>query len=191
MKTDFSVNIHVDLGVTPEVVALVTAIIGHKQMPMVQQPSASEQPEPAPTPAKRGRGRKAATTEAPADNAKAAPADVDANEQAPTQTVTEPQPEAEQAPEPEQPKELTEQDIREAMHRTRQRIEGENYKDETDSEAYTKYHRQLTANFKNIAALLGADKPSALPADKRASFIAQCDELQVLEDGTIGTKCPY
>lgn len=173
MKTDFSVNIHVDLGVTPELVALVNAIIGHRQPTEwgpIPEPPASEQPKPK-------RGRKAATAKA---------------DEAPAPEVEQPA-DAEQQPEPEaqEPKELTEQDIREAMHRTRQRIEGENYKDETDSEAYTKYHRQLTANFKNIAALLGADKPSALPADKRASFIAQCDELQVLEDGTIGTKCPY
>ena len=77
------------------------------------------------------------------------------------------------------------------MHKTRQRIEGEDYKENTDGEAYKKYHKALTAQFKNIAALLGADKPSALPTDKIESFIKQCDELQILKDGTIGTECPY
>src|SRR5574344_650830 len=104
----------------------------------------------------------------------------------------EPQPDAE-TPQPEtsqEPKELTEQDIREAMHRTRQRIEGENYKEETDSELYKKFHRQLTAQFKQIAAFLGADKPSALPLEQRASFIRQCDEL-VVEGDTITTKVPF
>ncbi len=186
MKTDFSVHIHVDLGVTPELVALVNAVIGHRQMPTVEapkpEPSASEQPEAA-APAKK-RGRKAATAEAPAPEVEAP-----AEEAAP-----EPEPEAE-APAEAEPKELTEQDIRDAMHRTRQRIEGENYKDETDGELYKKYHRQLTSWFKNTAALLGSDKPSALITEKgqdeARQFIAECDRLEVLEDGTIGIKAPY
>ena len=81
------------------------------------------------------------------------------------------------------------------MHRTRQRIEGENYKDETDGELYKKYHRQLTSWFKNTAALLGSDKPSALITEKgqdeARQFIEECDRLEVLEDGTIGIKAPY
>ena len=32
MKTDFSVHIHVDLGVTPELVALVNAVIDHPEL---------------------------------------------------------------------------------------------------------------------------------------------------------------
>lgn len=187
MKTDFSVHIHVDLGVTPELVALVNAVIGHRQMPTVEapkpEPSASEQPEAA-APAKK-RGRKAATAEAPAPEVEAP-----AEEAAP-----EPEPEAEaeaEAPAEAEPKELTEQDIRDAMHRTRQRIEGENYKDETDGELYKKYHRQLTSWFKNTAALLGSNKPSALITEKgqdeARQFIEECDRLEVLEDGTIGIK---
>jgi len=185
MKTDFSVHIHVDLGVTPELVALVNAVIGHRQMPTVEapkpEPSASEQPEAA-APAKK-RGRKAATAEAPAPEVEAP-----AEEAAP-----EPEPEAEAEAQAEaEPKELTEQDIRDAMHRTRQRIEGENYKDETDGELYKKYHRQLTSWFKNTAALLGSDKPSALITEKgqdeARQFIEECDRLEVLEDGTIGIK---
>lgn len=188
MKTDFSVHIHVDLGVTPELVALVNAVIDHRPMPTVEapkpEPSASEQPEAA-APAKK-RGRKVATAEAPAPEVEAP-----AEEAAP-----EPEPEAEaEAPAEAEPKELTEQDIRDAMHRTRQRIEGENYKDETDGELYKKYHRQLTSWFKNTAALLGSDKPSALITEKgqdeARQFIEECDRLEVLEDGTIGIKAPY
>ena len=117
-----------------------------------------------------------------------------------TQAATEPKPEA-PAAEPQQPasagpqeaaKPLTAEDVRAAMHRARQRIEGEDYKDNTQSEAYKRYHRQLTAEFKSIAALLGAEKPSALPEDQRAQFIAQCDELGIKDDGTIGvTKLPF
>lgn len=190
MKTDFSVHIHVDLGVTPELVALVNAVIGHRQMPTVEapkpEPSASEQPEAA-APAKK-RGRKAATAEAPAPEVEAPEVEAPTEEAAP-----EPEPEAEaEAPAEAEPKELTEQDIRDAMHRTRQRIEGENYKDETDGELYKKYHRQLTSWFKNTAALLGSDKPSALITEKgqdeARQFIEECDRLEVLEDGTIGIK---
>ena len=110
--------------------------------------------------------------------------------------VSEPQqaPEPAQAPAPASAaaKPLTAEDVRAAMHRARQRIEGEDYKDNTQSEAYKRYHRQLTAEFKSIAALLGADKPSALPEVQRAQFIAQCDELGIKDDGTIGvTKLPF
>lgn len=106
--------------------------------------------------------------------------------------VENPEPEAPAAPKPlaeaavQQPeKKLTEEDIRACMHRTRQRFEGEDYKENTDSEAYKKYHKQLTGMFKRIAALLGADKPSALPADKRQAFINECAALIIDENGFI------
>lgn len=85
----------------------------------------------------------------------------------------------------------TMEDVRSAMHRARQRIEGENYKEQPDSEGYKKYHKQMTAAFKNISVLLSADKPSALPEDKRASFIGQCNEIIVKDDGTIGINVPF
>lgn len=107
------------------------------------------------------------------------------------QPAAEPKPFAE-APVQQPAKELTEEDIRAAMHRTRQRFEGEDYKENTDSEAYKKYHKQLTGMFKQIAAVLGADKPSALPADMRASFIAECDALIIDEKGFIAPPpAPY
>ena len=173
MKTDFSISVQVNIGVTPEVVKLVAAIL-QRTPPTAIAPATSEQHDEvtAPTKAKPGKGK--AKTDTPD-----------------TSTVeTAPEAVAEEAPEAAGPKELTEQDIREAMHRTRQRIEGEDYKNNTDSDGYKKYHKQLTAQFKNIAALLGSDKPSTLPADKRESFIKQCDEL-VVENGEITTPCPY
>lgn len=181
MKTDFSINVQVNIGVTPEVVQLITSIL-QRTPPTEIAPAAIEQPE-ATAPAKPKPGKGKAKQEAPAPDAEVA------------QNTTEAAPEAEaQAEEtaaaPAGPKELTEQDIREAMHRTRQRIEGEDYKNNTDSEGYKKYHKQLTATFKNIASLLGSDKPSTLPADKRGLFIKQCDEL-VLQNGEIVTPCPY
>ncbi len=215
MKTDFSINVQVNLGVTPEIVALVNAILSHRptavqsnealldthdQVDNKAEESATAQPQPPTT--NRGRKKKeeaaidtdtkpeAEPTKEPAGNEEqeAAANEADANGE---QAGAAPQGESQAPTTPTTPKELTAEDVRAAMHKTRQRIEGEDYKENTDGEAYKKYHKALTTQFKNIAALLGADKPSALPTDKIESFIGQCDELQILEDGTIGTECPY
>ena len=214
MKTDFSINVQVNLGVTPEIVALVNAILCHR--PTVA-PTAEEaldgngrvdnKPEDT-TPAqpqqptnKRGRKKKEEAaadkpepTKEPAgdEQQEAAANEADANggqeeakaEEAAPQNEGQAKAEAEQKP-------LTAEDVRAAMHKTRQRIEGEDYKENTNGDLYKKYHKPLTAQFKNIAALLGAEKPSALPPDKIASFMEQCDELRVMEDGTIGPILPF
>lgn len=184
MKTDFSINVNVSIGVTPEVVALVTSILT-KQPTATAAPVASDQPEATvqePAPARRTRKAK---TDAPANEPEPqSEAPTDAPEPEP-----QPEPSAEAAPAAEA-KELTEQDIREAMDRTRKRIEGEDYKNNTDSEGYVKYHKVLTATFKNIAALLGSDKPSTLPVEKRADFISECDALTV-ENGEITKKLAF
>lgn len=83
-------------------------------------------------------------------------------------------------------------DVRAAMDRTRRRIEGENYKEDTSSEGYKKWHRQLTGWFKATAALHGADKPSALPDhESRKGFIAECDQVQIKDDQLAGGDCPF
>lgn len=144
---------------------------------------------------------KAVTKEIGAQTRRESSIEVSVSTKADTAETADPMTTAEEVPEPPQPapepkpfaeapvqqpeKELTEEDIRAAMHRTRQRFEGEDYKENTDSEAYKKYHKQLTGMFKQIAAVLGADKPSALPADMRASFIAECDALIIDEKGFI------
>lgn len=191
MKTDFSINVQVNIGVTPEVVQLVTAILTKQPTAVVVPATSSEQPAntdaPTPAPAKKGRKGKAAEAEAPANEPEPEP---QPGAEAPT-----PEPETPaNAPEPEpkaEAKELTEQDIRDAMDRTRKRIEGEDYKNNTTSELYTKYHKVLTATFKNIASLLGSEKPSQLPAEKRAEFIAECDALKVQQDGTISKDLAF
>lgn len=220
MKTDFSINVQVNLGVTPEIVALVNAILSHR--PTVapnaeealngngQVDNKSEDTTPAqpqqPT-NKRGRKKKEEAaadkpepTKEPAgdEQQEAAANEADANgEQVAEQEEAKAEEAAPQnegqakAPAEAEQKPLTAEDVRAAMHKTRQRIEGEDYKENTNGEAYKKYHKQLTAQFKNIAALLGAEKPSALPPDKIANFIEQCDGLQIMEDGTIGSKCPF
>ena len=212
MKTDFSINVQVNLGVTPELVAMVSAILAHRPKKLEgaldnqgaqleNDPEEQQPPTPkeeaaaslAPT-TKRDRKKKdpepPQTKEKPGSEeeeaaANQAEANADGSEQQPEE---QPQPEAKQE---EAAKPLTEEDVRAAMHRTRQRIEGEDYKDNPTSEQYQKYHKPLTAQFKNIAALLGSDKPSTLPEDKREQFIKQCDELKIMEDGTIGSDCPF
>ena len=179
MKTDFSINVNVSIGVTPEVVALVTSILT-KQLDQIVVPgvvSNTKPEEAAQAPVRKTRKAKGeAAAEAPA-----ADAPVDQQEEETPADQPEPQPEAEA----ETNRELTEEDVREAMHKVRQRIEGENYKENTDSENYKKYHRVLTQTFKNISALLGSDKPSTLPADKRADFISEINALVVNDKGEI------
>ena len=220
MKTDFSINVQVNLGVTPEIVALVNAILSHRPTiaptaeealngneqvdnkpedatpAQPQQPTnkrgrkkkedaAADKPEPTKEPAG-DEQQEAAANEADANGEQVAKQEEAQAEEAALQNEgqAKAQAEAEQKP-------LTAEDVRAAMHKTRQRIEGEDYKENTNGEAYKKYHKPLTAQFKNIAALLGAEKPSALPPDKIADFIEQCNGLQIMEDGTIGSNCPF
>ena len=218
MKTDFSINVQVNLGVTPEIVALVNAILCHR--PTVA-PTAEEaldgngrvdnKPEDT-TPAqpqqptnKRGRKKKeetatdkpeptketagdeqqeAAVNEADSNGEQVAEQEDAKEEEAAPKDEGQAEAQAEQKP-------LTAEDVRAAMHKTRKRIEGEDYLENTKGDLYKKYHKPLTATFKNIAALLGAEKPSALTPDKIASFMEQCDELHVMEDGTIGPILPF
>lgn len=224
MKTDFSINVQVNLGVTPEIVALVNAILCHR--PTVaptdeealngngqvdnkpedtapaqpQQPTnrrgrkkkeeaAADKPEPTKEPAG-AEQQEAAANEADANGEQVAKQEEAQAEEAASQNEGQAKAQAEAEAEAEQ-RPLTAEDVRAAMHKTRQRIEGEDYKENTNGEAYKKYHKPLTAQFKNIAALLGAEKPSALPPDKIADFIEQCNGLQIMEDGTIGSNCPF
>lgn len=212
MKTDFSINVQVNLGITPELVRLMGAILNYEptttptpEGTLGAQAQAEEKPEsntpaaPQPPTAKQGGKKKKAQADTkPSGNeaagdgespeVKSSETDTKEADEAADQATAETKEADRQA---DTPKELTEEDVRAAIHKTRQRIEGEDYKEHTDSDAYKKYHRVLTAEFKNISALLGADKPSALPAGQRANFIKRCDDLRVMEDGKIGTQCPY
>ena len=199
MKTDFSINVQVNFGVTPEIVALVNAILCHRPtvVPTAEEaldgnsqvdnkpedttPAQPQQPTKEPAGDEQ---QEAAANEADANGEQVAEQQEAKAEEAAPQDEGQAEAQAEQKP-------LTAEDVRAAMHATRQRIEGEDYKENTNGDLYKKYHKPLTAQFKNIAALLGADKPSALPSDKIADFIEQCNGLQVMEDGTIGSNCPF
>lgn len=195
MKTDFSINVQVNLGVTPEIVALVNAVLCHRptvvptaeealngngQVNNKQEDTTTEHPQ-QPT-NKQGRKKKEESPDKP-ESTKEAAGD-EQQEAAANEADANGERVAEQKP-------LTAEDVRAAMHVTRQRIEGEDYKENTNGDLYKKYHKPLTAQFKNIAALLGAEKPSALPSDKIADFIEQCNGLQIMQDGTIGSNAPF
>lgn len=214
MKTDFSINVQVNLGVTPEIVALVNAILCHRPtvVPTAEEaldgngqvdnkPEDTTPAQPQQPTNKRGRKKKEeATTDKPEptkepagdEQQEAAANEADANGEQVAEQEAAPQDEGQAKAQAEaEQKPLTAEDVRAAMHATRQRIEGEDYKENTNGDLYKKYHKPLTAQFKNIAALLGADKPSALPSDKIANFIEQCNGLQIMEDGTIGSNFPF
>lgn len=160
------INVNVQIGVTKELFCLLSAF----------------QHRPAP-----------AVAAAPAESKPGEAAEVEQPKPEPEAKKEEAAPKAE-AKKEEAPanKEYTEVDVRAAMERTRKRIEGDDYKENTNGEKYKKYHRQLTAEFKNIAALLGSEKPSALPSSElRETFCAQCDNLVIGEDGNITTNAPF
>lgn len=79
------------------------------------------------------------------------------------------------------------EEARRIMHETRQRFEGEDYKNNTQSEEYKKYHKALNIEFIRIANALGADKPSLLTVEKIYDFQEACARLEILYDGKIGT----
>lgn len=182
---NFDLNINVQIGVTPQLATFLTALLQSRTAtPVRVHIPATDIPAPeAPAESEKPRRTRRAKADAPEAAAPVVAAEEVPQPEAPEQ-VAEPKPFAE-APVQQPEKELTEEDIRAAMHRTRQRFEGEDYKENTDSEAYKKYHKQLTSQFKQIAAILGADKPSALPVEQRAAFIAECDALIIGEDGNI------
>jgi len=168
---EFNINVHVQVGVTEQLYALLSAFAcGQRTCP--------DRIPVTPAPSK---------MEAPAEvvEHQPAPVAIATTEAAPVQPAETPVPEADQ------PKEYTEADVRAAMDRTRRRIEGEDYKENTTGEGYKKWHRILTGEFKRIASILGSEKPSALPdSDTRARFIMQCDEL-IIKNGELTCEVPF
>lgn len=161
MKTDYSINVQVNLGVTPEIVALVNAILCHRPtvVPTAEEaldgnsqvdnkPEDTTPAQPQQPTNKRGRKKKEeAVTDKPEptkepagdEQQEAAANEADANgeqvaeqqeakaEEAAPQDEGQAEAQAEQKP-------LTAEDVRAAMHATRQRIEGEDYKENTNGD---------------------------------------------------------
>lgn len=157
------INVQVNVGLNDNVVTLLSALLNKGTAPATEaaprKPAAKPQTVEQPKPAEQEQPKpKAETAEQPVEQ----PAPTDA---APAG------------------KEYTEVDVRAAMDRTRKRIEGEDYKENTDSELYKKWHRRLTGWFKQTSAIFGAEKPSALTdSESRHKFIAYCDALNVEGD---------
>ena len=160
MKTDFSINVQVNLGVTPEIVALVNAILCHRPTvaPTAEEaldgnsqvdnkPEGTTQAHPQQPTNKRGRKKKdeaaadkpeptkepdgneqqdAAANEADTNGEQVAEQEDAKEEEAAPKDEGQAKAEAEEKP-------LTAEDVRAAMHATRQRIEGEDYKENTNS----------------------------------------------------------
>jgi len=170
------INVSVNIGVTPELNGLLTSLFNRPQV---------EAPAAAPAQKKPRAAKQQPVVENPEPQQETAP-------------VAEP----EQAPEPkteaaapveaaQENKVYTVVDVRAAMDKTRKRIEGENWKENPDSEGYKKWHRQLTAWFKNTAAICGAEKPSALPdGESCQKFVAYCDAVYVKDDELV-EDCPF
>ena len=200
MKTDFSINVNVSLGVTPEVIALVGAILSKKPVPVVaeQESSKDDHQEDAPqAPQKKPNGRSSKTAKAeheqqpsgeeaaPGETVDNADGDNDTNDtkdEAQAQTQ-EQQPPIDKAPASKFP---TAADLRKAMNDLRDRIEGEDYANKKNTDAKVKaLHRLVTSTLKNVAALFGAEKPSEIVEDKRQAFM---DEIALLELSSDGSK---
>ena len=97
-------------------------------------------------------------------------------------------PEAPKDAEPKVPAIPTATQVREAMERVRERIEGPGYADRQGDPKAKALHRALTAAFKNVSATFGAAKPSELEETKRAPFIEYLDRLRLKADGSIGVN---
>lgn len=190
------INVQVSIGLNSELSALLMSVVNRPaqvaELPAAPRNKKPAKPQPEPKPEVTNQPTPtdglATASEEPEPQPEAAKPEP---EPAPVQEpAPEPQPEP-QAPAQEGAKEYTEVDVRAAMDRTRKRIEGENYKEKTDSEGYKKWHRALTGWFKNTAAMFGAEKPSALPdSESRAKFIACCDAVYVKGDELV-EDCPF
>lgn len=170
------INVSVNIGVTPELNGLLTSLFNRPQV---------EAPAAAPAQKKPRAAKQQPVVDNPEPQQETAPA---------AEQEQRPEPKTETAAPVEAAQEnkvYTVVDVRAAMDRTRKRIEGENWKENPDSEGYKKWHRQLTAWFKNTAAICGAEKPSALPdGESCQKFVACCDTVHV-KDNELVENCPF
>lgn len=74
--------------------------------------------------------------------------------------------------------------IRQAIKNCRKRICGEGFTSKSP------HYKELTAEFRRIANLLGSDRPSELPLDKVESFVIALSNL-IVEDDKVTTELPF
>lgn len=162
MMNEFCINVHVTVDVTDRLHELLSALRG---APCPPAAPALNEPEPVPP-----------VVAAPAPEAVMA---------AISEAVT-----ADPAVAHPIKKEYTLVDVREAIDRTRLRIEGEDWLN-ANSAGRLRWHEPLNAWFRLTAAHFGAEKPSWLPdSESRRLFIAECDRVTV-EDDSLVVKCPF
>lgn len=160
-------TLNVNIGLSPQLAGFLTTLLGSQVQPTAVELPHQEQPVIA--------------SEEPA----AAPLDTQDIEATVAET-----PAAETVSEAEE-HEYTETDVRAAIDRARQRIEGDDWKDNPDGAGYKKWHRAMTSWFKTTAALFGADRPSELPDSRsRMNFIRCCDEVTI-KDGALVEAVPF
>ena len=163
---EISINLNVLFDLTARMAKTLTALAGRPA-------------QPAPTVA----------LPEPAESDKPAPA---GDKPTPAPEPVAPAPEPAPTPAPAQTKELTAEDVRDAIHRTRLRFEGD-YVNNRDTEEYNRYHGALRDIFKQSAMVLaGVTKPSLLPPDKIADFMADCEAITLDENGNLTLpKAPF
>lgn len=86
-----------------------------------------------------------------------------------------------------EPESVTVYNALEAVDRTRDRIEPSDWRENTQSEGYLKYHKKLSAIMKEQAYRLGQCKPSELKGDDIRLFCEWCDNIYLDNDGDICT----
>ena len=176
------INVKVTIGMENALLGIISKLIENRE--------AAPAAVPAPKPRKQAKAVEEKPQPQPEVEDKPEPA---AEPAEPQQGQPAPEASAEPAPaeQPAQDKEYTEVDVRAAMDKVRRRIEGENYKEQTDSEGYKKWHKVLTGWFKKTAAFCGAEKPSALPdSQSRYQFIQCCEHVKVENDELV-EDCPF
>lgn len=184
---EFTINVNVTIGVTSLLGEILTAVVsGEKTAPSIEYdpcPGGSLRIDPL--------FARTADLAAPTVIAGAAPASIPVPQESrkPEESVTPEPAETPQGSGVSQEKELTLEDVREAIARTRLRIEGEDYKENAASPGRKKWHRALGDWFKAQSALYGAAKPALLDTQaSRAAFIEDCDNLEVSGDALIDKR---
>lgn len=89
-----------------------------------------------------------------------------------------------------EPESVTVYNALEAVDRTRDRIEPSDWRENTQSEGYLKYHKKLSAIMKEQAYRIGQCKPSELKGDDIRLFCEWCDNLSIDINGNI-SQIPF
>ena len=166
-----NLNLHVEIGVTPELRDILHALLqGTLQFNLAE--AKPQQPEPAPVKKQEALDLDPKEIPTPEQQLTSMAAAVEANPALENLLKS-------------MDLELVEANsaevVRKAMANCRTRICGEGYTKDSP------FYRELTGEFKRLAALLGVKKPSELPVEKVEAFVLAISQLKV-EDGKLVTE---